>query len=107
MELSRGYFEGHAELAHGVYDVPDRPTAIKGLMYYLEPKYTFTRGSSSRGGTSGTTIRVTPTSLLKMSVRGDHWAPNANPNAPHDNGYAVALQWSQKLDFVEMLQRRQ
>jgi len=136
LELSRGYFEGHAELAHGVYDVPGRPTAIKGLMYYVEPKYTFTprfflAGRYERNdypfirpvsATSpiwianrvvlqdvevGGGYRVTPTSLLKMSMRGDHWAPNANPNAPHDNGYAVALQWSQKLDFVEMLQRRQ
>jgi hypothetical protein len=45
--------------------------------------------------------------LLKLSVRADHWALNANPNAPHDNGYALALQWSQMLDFVELFQRRQ
>jgi hypothetical protein len=136
LQLSRGYFEGHAELAHSVYDVPGRPTAIKGLLYYVEPKYTFTprfylAGRYERNdypfirpvnATSpiwianrvvlqdveiGGGFRVTATTLLKLSVRGDHWAPNANPNAPHDNGYAVAFQWSQRLDFVELLQRRQ
>ena len=42
LQVSRGYFEGHAELAHSSYDVPGRPTPIKGLLFYLEPKYTFT-----------------------------------------------------------------
>jgi hypothetical protein len=136
LQLSRGYFEGHAELAHSVYDVPGRPTAIKGLLFYLEPKYTFTprfflAGRYERNDypfirpvaeTSpvwianrvvlqdvevGGGFRATATTLLKLSVRADHWALNANPNAPHDNGYALALQWSQMLDFVELFQRRQ
>ena len=136
LQVSRGYFEGHAELAHSVYDVPGRPTAIKGLLYYLEPKYTFTprfflAGRYERNDYPfirpvseaspiwianrvvlqdvevGGGFRATATTLLKLSVRGDHWAPNANPNAPHDNGYAVALQWSQMLDFVELFRPRQ
>jgi hypothetical protein len=136
LQLSRGYFEGHAELAHSVYDVPGRPTAIKGLLFYLEPKYTFTprffvAGRYERNDypfirpltdTSPIWIanrvvlqdveiaggfRATATTLLKLSVRADHWAPNTNPNAPHDNGYAVALQWSQMLDLVELFTQRQ
>ncbi|MEO8334192.1 MAG: hypothetical protein ABI664_04425 [bacterium] len=136
LQWSRGYFEGHAELAHSVYDVPGRPTAIKGLLYYLEPKYTFTprfflAGRYERNDypfirpvseTSpiwianrvvlqdveiGGGFRATAATLLKLSVRADHWAPNANPNAPHDNGYAMALQWSQLLDVVELFTRRQ
>lgn len=136
LQLSRGYFEGHAELAHSSYDVPGRPTQIKGLLYYLEPKYTlsprfFVAGRYERNDypfirpvseTSpiwianrvvlqdvevGGGFRATASTLLKLSVRADHWAPNANPNAPHDNGYAVALQWSQVFDFVELVTRRQ
>jgi hypothetical protein len=136
LQVSRGYFEGHAELAHSSYDVPGRPTQIKGLLYYLEPKYTFTprffmAGRYERndypfirpiGGTSANWIanrvvlqdvevgggfRATASTLLKLSVRADHWAPNASPNAPHDNGYAVALQWSQVFDFMELATRRQ
>ena len=51
-------------------------------------------------------FRAGPTSLVKLSVRKDHWTPNANPNAPKDNGYAVALQWSQFYDFMQLLTRR-
>jgi hypothetical protein len=136
LQLSRGYFEGHAELAHSTYDVPGRPTEIKGLLFYLEPKYTFTprffmaaryeRNDypyiSPIFATSpiwianrvvlqdvemGGGFRATASTLLKLSVRADHWAPNANKNAPHDNGYAVALQWSQVFDFMELAARRQ
>jgi hypothetical protein len=52
-------------------------------------------------------FRVTATTLLKLSVRGDHWAPNANPNAPHDNGYAVGVPVVAEARFRELLQRRQ
>ena len=106
------------------------------MLYYLEPKYTFSprfylAGRYERNdypfirpvnATSpiwianrvvlqdveiGGGFRATATTLLKLTVRADHWAPNASPNAPHDNGYAVAFQWSQRLDFVEMLRRRE
>jgi hypothetical protein len=135
MQLSRGYFEGHAELAHSTYDVPGRPTQIKGLLFYLEPKYTFTprfymaaryeRNDYPFIGTISTVspifianrvvlqdaelgggFRAMASTLLKLSVRADHWAPNANPNAPHDNGYALAFQWSQTFDIAELLSRR-
>ena len=131
-QLSRGYFEAHAELAHSVYDVPGRPTAIKGLLFYVEPKYTFTprfylamryerndypfilpvsptfwvanrvvfQDVELGGG-----YRATTSTLMKLSIRGDHWAPNDNPAAPHDNGYAVVMQWSQTYDFLELLRR--
>jgi hypothetical protein len=131
-QVSRGYFEGHAELAHSVYDIQSR-TPIKGLLYYLEPKYTFTprffmalryerndypfilpvnpgfwvanrvvfQDVELGGG-----FRATATSLIKLSVRADHWAPNTNPSAPHDNGYAVVTQWSQFFDFMELLSRQ-
>ena len=136
LQVSHGYFEGHAELAHSEYDVPGRPTPIKGLIFYLEPKYTFTprffvaaryeRNDYPFIGTitavspiwianrvvlqdaeMGAGFRAMASTLLKLSVRADHRAPNANPNAPHDNGYAVVLQWSQMFDVVDLVTRRQ
>ena len=51
-------------------------------------------------------FRATASTLLKLSIRADYWTPNVNPLAPHDNGYAVAAQWSHIFDFVELATRR-
>jgi hypothetical protein len=131
-QFSRGYFEAHGELTRSSYDVPGLP-ASNGLMYYLESKYTITprlflaarferndypfispitptvwiaNNSVVSDGEVGGGFRLTASTLLKLSVRADHWNPNPNPNAPHDDGYAVAAQWSQTLDFMEMVTRR-
>jgi hypothetical protein len=133
-QVSHGYLEVNAELGHGVYDVPGRPTPIKGLLYYIEPKYQITprfhiAGRYERNDYPfirpanatvwianrvvfqdvelGGGFRPGASTLLKLSVRADHWAPNANPNAPKDNGYAVVAQWSQRFDLVELATRRQ
>ena len=134
-QFSYGYFEAHGEMAYGTYEVPGRATAIDGLLFYLEPKYTFTprffmalrferndypfirpvnstsinwiANSITFNDTEiGAGYRPTASTLLKLTVRADHWTPNANPNAPHDNGYAVAFQLSQFLDFVELATRK-
>ena len=132
-QISRGYFEGNAEIAASWYDVPGRPTAIKGLSFYVEPKYTFTprfylaaryerndypfinplnatvwiaNGVIVQDVEIGGGFRPTATSLVKVTGRKDRWTPNISPNAPKDNGYAVALQWSQTYDFVELFTRR-
>ena len=133
-QISRGYFEVNAELAHSVYDVPGRPTAIKGLLYYIEPKYTFTprlymamryerndypfilpvtpafwvaNRVVLQDVELGAGYRATTSTLLKLSIRADHWAPNANPSAPHDNGYALVMQWSQTYDLLDLLRQVQ
>ncbi|MDB4913340.1 MAG: hypothetical protein JWM95_984 [Gemmatimonadetes bacterium] len=132
-QVSWGYFEGHAELAHSVYDIEKR-TPIKGLLYYLEPKYTLTprlfiAGRYERNDYPfilpvntnfwvanrvvfqdvelGAGYRVGATTLLKAGVRADHWAPNDNPQAPHANGYSLAVQWSQTYDFLDLVTRKQ
>jgi hypothetical protein len=51
-------------------------------------------------------FRVTSSTLLKVSVRADHWVPNPNPNAPTASGRAVAMQLSQTFDVVELVTRR-
>jgi hypothetical protein len=133
VQASRGYFEGHAELAYSTYQVPGTAD-VMGLLFYVEPKYTFTprffmaaryeRNDYPFIGPVTPTIwvanrvvfndvevgggfRATARALFKLSVRADHWTPNANPFAPHDNGYAVALQWSQTFDVVDLVTRRQ
>jgi hypothetical protein len=132
-QISRGYFEGNAEVTYSNYDVPGRSTPIDGVSFYLEPKYTFTPRffmaaryerndypfilpvsqtiwAANRVILSdveiGAGFRATASTLLKLSIRADHWTPNVNPQAPHDNGYAVAAQWSQSFDLVELATRR-
>ncbi|CAN5766247.1 hypothetical protein BH11GEM2_BH11GEM2_10790 [soil metagenome] len=133
-QLSRGYFEANVEAAYSNYDVPGRGTAIDGVSFYVEPKYTFTprfylatrverndypfispvtptlwvanRVILSDAEVGGG-YRATTSTLLKLSLRIDHWTPNVNPQAPHDNGYALAFQWSQTFDVVELLRRRE
>jgi hypothetical protein len=132
-QLSHGYFEANAEAAYGNYDVPGRATAIEGVSFYVEPKYTFTPRFFMAARVErndypfispvtptfwvanrvvvadaevGGGYRASASTLLKLSVRMDHWTPNASPQAPHDNGYAVAMQWSQMVDFVELFRGR-
>ena len=133
-QLSRGYFEANVEAAYSNYDVPGRGTAIDGISFYVEPKYTFTPrfflaarverndypfiapvtptfwvanrvilSDAELGGG----FRATASTLLKLSLRMDYWTPNSNPQAPHDNGYAIAAQWSQMVDFMELVRGRQ
>ncbi len=133
-QFSRGYFEANVEAAYANYDVPGRGTAIDGVSFYVEPKYTFTprffvaarverndypfispvtptfwvanRVIVSDAEVGGG-FRASASTLFKLSVRKDHWTPNVNPQAPHDNGYAVAAQWSQMVDFVELFKEQQ
>jgi hypothetical protein len=133
-QLSRGYFEANVEAAYANYDVPGRGTPIDGVSFYVEPKYTFTprffmaarverndypfispvtpmfwvanRVIVSDAEVGGG-YRATKSTLLKLTLRMDHWTPNVNPQAPHDNGYALAFQWSQTFDVVELLRRRE
>jgi hypothetical protein len=51
-------------------------------------------------------FRVTSSTLLKMSVRADHWVPNPNPYAPSASGRALAFQLSQTFDLVELATRQ-
>lgn len=132
-QLSRGYFEAFAELAHGSYDVPGGEP-LAGLTWYVETKYTFAprvygavrverndypyimprddgRWIAAKSDFTdvevGAGFRFTPTTLVKLSVRADHWVPNANPGAPQANGHAVAMQISRTFDLVEMATQRQ
>jgi hypothetical protein len=132
LQLSRGYFEAFAELAHGKYDVPGAEP-VAGLTWYVETKYTFTprlyaavrverndypyvmpyddvtwiaQKSDFTDVEAGAGFRLTSSTLLKLSVRADHWVPNPNPFAPQTSGRALAMQLSQTFDLVDLATRK-
>jgi hypothetical protein len=133
MQLSRGYFEANAELAHGSYDVPGRESAMPALTWYLEAKYTLSPRfyvasrverndypyiapfddfnwiadrSDFTDVEAGVGFRLTSSTLVKASLRADHWVANPNPFAPQASGRALALQFSQTFDVMELATRR-
>jgi hypothetical protein len=128
LQLSRGYFESFAEIAHGSYDVPGR-AALSGITWYAETKYTFTprvyaavrverndypfimpfdasnwiaNNSDFTDVEAGVGLRLAASTLLKLSVRADHWVPNPNPFAPQTSGRALAMQLSRTFDVLEL-----
>ena len=132
LQLSRGYFEAFAEVAHGSYDVPGSE-ALSGITWYAETKYTFTPRlyaaarverndypyimpldadswiadkSDFTDVEAGVGFRLAASTLLKLSVRADHWVPNPNPFAPQTNGRALAMQLSRTFDVLELATRK-
>lgn len=131
-QVSRGYLELRGEVAAARYEVPgDAPnleTAVHGLAYYAEAKYTlaprlFVAGRVERNdyayilpasdsawvatstnvynGELGAGYRLSPRTLLKASVRADRWdVPPALRGVLRD-GAAFALQISRAFDVVD------
>ena len=132
VQLSRGYLELRGEVAAARYEVPDdaadRVTAVHGLAYYAEAKYTlaprlFVAGRVERNdyayidpapdstwvanatnvynGELGVGYRLSPQTLLKASVRADRWdVPPALRDKLRD-GTAFALQVSRAFDVID------
>jgi hypothetical protein len=129
--FARGYLETHVEAARGSYDVPGRPTAIFGYTYYGEAKYTFSprffvaarvernkypfirpnatawvaRLTDFVDGEAGVGYRVSASTLVKASVRGDRWWVAQSPAYRGLGGGAVALQVSQAFDAMSWFAR--
>jgi hypothetical protein len=127
VEVSRGYLDVHLEGARGSYDVPGVSSALVGWTYYAETRYTITprlfvaarverndypfiRAGNGTGwlakltdfvdGETGFGYRVTSSSILKATVRGDRWwTRNAS------DGKAFAMQWSQTFDVMDWVDR--
>jgi hypothetical protein len=127
---AHGYLETHAEAARGSYDVPTRATPIVGWTYYGEAKYTlsprwfvaarverndypFIRGLATNtwvarltdfvDGEAGVGYRISPSTLLKTSIRADRrWVSTAATGGP-----AFAVQLSQSFDVVSWFNRAQ
>jgi hypothetical protein len=131
VELSSGYFEGHAEFTHSSYDVPGA-NPIVGYNGYLEGKLTVTPRlyiatrverndypfvlpttsaqwiavrSAFSDAELGGGYRPTSTTLVKLSLRADRWTRSPNFGAPQANGYALAMQASQTFDLLDMMTR--
>ena len=126
--FARGYLETHAEAARGTYDVPLRGS-ITGFTYYGEVKYTLTprfflaargernkypfiRASTTTGtayaarltdfvdGEFGGGYRVSTSTLIKASVRGDRWWVRPGGGFRGTGGHAIAFQVSQAFDAL-------
>jgi hypothetical protein len=132
VSFARGYLETRFEGGWGSYDVPGRADPISGYTYYGEAKYTFTprlfvavraernnypfirafgnnwtaRVTDFVNGELGVGYRVTASTLVKTSVRGDRWwvAPNAQGFLGRGGG-AFALQVSQTFDVIAWFER--
>lgn len=129
---AHGYLETHAEAARGSYDVPGRAESIIGWTYYGEAKYTLTPrlfvaarverndypfirafGSSWTArltdfvdGEVGIGYRLSKTTLLKTSVRADHWWVSSTANGfKGQGGPAFAMQLSQSFDVMSWFAR--
>lgn len=127
---AHGYLETHAEAARGTYDVPGRGS-ITGFTYYGEAKYTLTprffvaaraernkypfiRETATTGaytarltdfvdGEIGGGYRVSTSTLIKASVRGDRWWVRPGAGFRGLGGHAIAIQVSQAFDAMSWI----
>ena len=130
--FSHGYLETHAEAARGRYDIPSGAitgfTYYGEAKYTLTPrfflagrlernKYPFIRPTTATAASTATwTARLTDfvdgefgggyrlsaSTLIKTSVRGDRWWVRATaPGFRGQGGHAVALQVSQAFDVMD------
>ena len=131
LSFARGYLETHAEAARGTYDVPLRGS-ITGFTYYGEVKYTlaarfflavrgernkypFIRASATAGaayaarltdfvdGEFGGGYRISTSTLIKASLRGDRWWVRPGTGFRGTGGHAIALQVSQAFDVMSWI----
>jgi hypothetical protein len=131
-QFSRGYLETHAEAARGTYDLAGR-SAITGFTYYGEAKYTFTprffvatrlernkypfihptatipwtaRLVDFVDGEFGIGYRLTSSTIVKTSVRGDRWWVRPGTTGYRgEGGHAFAVQFSQAFDVMNWVDR--
>jgi hypothetical protein len=129
---SAGYIEARAEATWSSYDVPTVADEVEGFGWYGEirgtvtprffvalryedSKYAFIRpvspsfwvGTATRqmNGEAGVGYRVSADALLKTSFRRDHWPVQTSPGGMRfPDGYALAVQFSQRLDVMGLLE---
>jgi hypothetical protein len=132
-QVSRGYLELHGELGASSSDVPGLRRPARSLAWYTEAKYTlgprlFVAGRVERNdypfivpadpshwsasatdvynGELGAGVRLTASTLVKLSARADRWMVPAELRAALPNGAAVAFQLSQSFDVLELARPR-
>lgn len=132
VRYSAGYIVARAEAAWSSYEVPTVADDVRGFGWYGEirgtvtprffvavryedSKYAFIRpvsasfwvGSETRqiNGEVGAGYRFTADALLKASFRRDHWPVQTTASGMRfPNGYAFAVQYSQRLDVMGLLE---
>jgi hypothetical protein len=131
LRFSKGYVEARAEANWSTYDVPTVAEPQHGFGWYgelrgtLSPRvfvagryeyfrYVFVlpvstafwvgRETTQMNGEVGVGYRFTAATLLKASVRRDHWPVHTIPGAPpFPDGYAVAIQCSVFASATDLL----
>jgi hypothetical protein len=133
--FSQGYLELRAEGARGSYDIPSGTitgfTYYGEAKYTLTPrffiagraernKYPFIRPTTATAlptatwaarltdfvdGEVGGGYRLSATTLLKASIRGDRWWVRESPAFRGLGGHAVAFQLSKSFDVVDWFDR--
>ena len=130
---SAGYIVVRAEAAWSSYEVPTVADRVNGFGWYGEirgtvtprlfvaaryenSKYAFIRpvspsfwvGSATRqiNGEIGAGYRFSADALLKTSFRRDHWPVQTTASGTRfPNGYAFAVQFSQRVDVMGLFER--
>lgn len=129
---SAGYLEARGEATWSSYDVPTVADQVRGFGWYGEvrgtitprffiaaryenSKYAFIRpvspafwvGAETRqmNGEVGAGFRFNADALLKASFRRDHWPVQTTPSGMRfPDGYAIAVQFSRRLDVMGLLE---
>lgn len=133
LHFTRGYMVLNGEFAVSSFEVPAHRTKIHGKAWFLEGRYTLTprlfaalRLEQSRypfmrpisptlwiarpvnlyDAEAGMGFRISPTTLLKVSYRREWWPVEESIKQYYPEGYAVAVQLSQKFDILSWPGRR-
>ncbi len=130
--LTRGYLVLNGEFSASTYEIPARSATGHGQSWYLEGRYTLTPRlftavrleqnyypylqpmSASYWVSSSVTLydyeaglgyRLTPWTLLKVSYREEIWDVDDSAKQYYPEGYAVAVQLSQRFDVLSWFNR--
>lgn len=134
LHFTRGYLVTEGELTISSYEIPAQGPRFHGRAWYLEGRYTWTPRffTAMRVGENtypylmpispffwvaapvtvydaeiGAGFRLSPTTLLKVSVRRDLWDLDPNFQDLYPDGYSVGIQVSHRFDVLSWFDRPQ
>ena len=131
-QFSRGYFELNGDFARSSYEVPGVAQSVRGIAYFIEPKYTWTPRFFTAlrferndypyimGVAPGIWIhdnadlfdvevgagyRFGPGTLLKVAYRRDYWRVDPIDKSFFPEGYSISAQLSYRFDVNSWIER--
>jgi hypothetical protein len=131
-QFSRGYFELNADIARSSYEVPAVAQSVRGLVYFIEPKYTWTprfftalrlerndypfimplgpgvwlaATTDLYDGEVGAGYRFGPGAILKVAYRRDYWRVDPSMKSFFPDGYSISAQLSYRFDVNSWFER--